>query len=121
MTVKKRVSRKKPHTPRSLVKTSLRRLWMRSRERAAALKREHYTCEECHRKQSKAKGREFAVEVHHRHGIDWNQIIDLIILRVLQDESKLEVLCAECHDKQHPELMNERRVVVPSNTRRTTP
>jgi len=104
MTVKKRVSRKKPHTPRSLVKTALRRLWMRSRERAAALKREHYTCEGCGRKQSKAKGREFAIEVHHRHGIDWNQIIDLIILRVLQDESKLEVLCAECHEKQHPEL-----------------
>ena len=104
MTGTKQVSRKKPHTPRSLVKTALRRLWMRSRERTAALKREQYTCEGCGRKQSKAKGREFAVEVHHRDGIDWNGIVDLIILRVLQDETKLEVLCAECHDKQHPDM-----------------
>ena len=96
----KRVSRKKPVTPRSQVKTAIRRLWMRCRERAAALKRERYTCQECHRKQSKAKGKEFAVEVHHAHGIDWDGIVDLIILRVLQDESKLVVLCPECHDKR---------------------
>ena len=60
-----------------------------------------YTCSSCHRKQSKAKGKEFAVEVHHRHGIDWDGLIDLVIIRLLPDPSELKVLCPECHDKIH--------------------
>ena len=93
--------RRKPVTPRSQVRSALRNLWMRSRERAAALKRESYTCETCKRKKTTAKGREFDVLVHHRNGIDWDGLIDLVIERMLPDPSELEVVCPECHEKIH--------------------
>lgn len=94
--------RRKPNTPRSIIRNALRQLWLRSRERQAALKREHYTCQTCHKKQSKAKGHEFKVEVDHRDGIDWEAIIDIIAERLLQDESRLMVLCPKCHDEKSP-------------------
>ena len=65
-----------PNTPRSKVRAALRQLWLRSRERAAALKREKYTCQRCGVKQSKAKGKEQKVEVHHKEGIgNWEIVI----------------------------------------------
>ena len=89
-----------PTTPRSYVRKVLRQLFARSRERAAALKREKYTCERCGVKQSRARGREVYIEVHHRNGINWENIIDLIIERILPDPADLEVLCVECHKKE---------------------
>lgn len=91
--------KRKPTTPRSQVRAALRRLWLRSRERAACLKRDGYTCQECSAKQSKAKGREVKVEVHHLNGIEWEQIIDYIFRHLLVDPKELETLCEECHDK----------------------
>jgi Zn finger protein HypA/HybF involved in hydrogenase expression len=76
-------------------------VWLRSRERAAALKREHNACQKCHRKASVAKGREFKVQVHHRDGIDWEGIVDLVIARMLPNPDRLEVLCETCHNVQH--------------------
>jgi 5-methylcytosine-specific restriction endonuclease McrA len=72
---------------------------MRSRERAAALRRDKYTCQECGVKQSKARGREVAVVVHHLDGINWQGLVDLIAKRLLQDPGKLVTLCVDCHDK----------------------
>lgn len=92
--------RRKPQTPRSQIRNVLRQLWLRSRERAAALKREHYTCQCCQAKQSKAKGKEVDVTVHHAQGIDWEGVIDIIAERILQDPSRLAVLCKDCHDRQ---------------------
>ena len=95
-------SRKKPETPRSRVKSALRQVWLRSRERATALKRESYTCQKCHRKQSMAKGREFKVEVHHKKGIlNWDKIMTLVYEHLLCNPDNLEVLCKECHEKEH--------------------
>jgi len=76
-------------------------IWLRSRERSAALKREKYRCERCHVKQSKAKGREVKIEVHHRDGTDRAGIVDIIVERMLQTPDKFEVLCVPCHDKEH--------------------
>jgi predicted HNH restriction endonuclease len=101
--VKKKKSRKLPTTPRSKVKNALRQLWLRSRERASAIKREGNTCEICHVKGSVAKGREVKINVHHKEGIDWDGIVDLVIERVLQSPEKLQVLCVDCHDKEHNE------------------
>lgn len=85
-------------TPRSKIKNSLRMLWLRSRERAAALKRDDYTCQICGRKQSRAKGKEFTVEVHHRRGIgNWERVIDLIFEEILCSPTDLVTLCPECH------------------------
>ncbi len=101
-----------PHTPRSKVRSALRQLWLRSRERAAALKRDKYTCQACHRKQSKAKGKEFAVEVHHKDGIpNWEAVIDAVFKYILCDPDHLETLCGECHKKE-AEGQNELETVI---------
>lgn len=96
------MGKKLASTPRSRVRQALRQLWLRSRERAAALKRENNTCQHCKRKASKAKGKEFSVLVHHLDGIaNWDVIIDTVFEFLLCDPSMLEVLCKECHDKEH--------------------
>lgn len=93
--------KKLPTTPRSRVRAALRQLWLRSRERAAALKRDKYTCQICGVKQSRAKGKEVYVEVHHKQGIlDWDTIIDLVMQHILVSPDNLEVLCKECHEKE---------------------
>lgn len=88
-------------TPRVRIKRNLRLLWLRSRERAEALKRAKYTCERCGVKKSTKKDHEQKIVVHHKKGIQiWDQIIDLIEDELLCDPNDLEVLCPECHDKE---------------------
>lgn len=93
------MSRKKPQTPRSRVRASLRQLWLRSRERAAAIKAESNTCEECNRKGSVAKGREIKIEVHHRDGSGLDEIVDKVYEKLLCNPDRLQVLCKDCHKK----------------------
>lgn len=97
------MSRRKPNTPRSRIKNAIRQLWLRSRERAAAVKREHNTCERCHRKGSVAKSREVKITVHHLDGINWDGVADMIYERVLVNPDRLQVLCKECHNNEHRE------------------
>jgi predicted HNH restriction endonuclease len=90
-------------TPRSKVVDAVRRLFMRSRERGWKIKQQRYCCEICGAKQSKAKGREVKIEVHHRSGIgNWAAIAESIYKTVL-NLADLQVLCEKCHDKQHAE------------------
>jgi predicted HNH restriction endonuclease len=96
-----------PGTPRSKIRAALRLVWMRSRERAAALKREEYCCEECGRKQSKAKGRELSLEVHHKNGIEWEKMIDYVYEKLLCDPKHLKVMCLDCHHKLHEKEAEE--------------
>jgi predicted HNH restriction endonuclease len=91
----------KKRTQRSRIKAALRQLWLRSRERAQALKNNNYSCNKCGAKQSKAAGREQKVEVHHKEGIgNWDKVIELIQEEILCDPEKLEVLCPECHKEE---------------------
>ena len=95
------MGKKKPGTPRSRVRAALRQVWLRSRERAAALKRDEHTCQKCFRKASVAKGKEFKVEVHHKKGsIDWEPIIDMIYRELLVDPIDLITFCPACHPKK---------------------
>ena len=95
------MGRRLPYTPNSKIKASLRALWLRSRERSSAIKRDGYTCQRCLKKQSKAKGKEFKVEVHHKDGIlNWDEIYKVIRLYLLTDPENLETLCPECHKKE---------------------
>jgi 5-methylcytosine-specific restriction endonuclease McrA len=88
-------------TPRYRVKSALRMLWLRSPERSRALKRDFYSCLMCGAKKSTAKGKEVGVEVHHLDKIDaWEEIIDLIMEKLLVDPDRLETRCVECHKKE---------------------
>ena len=89
-----------PYTPRSKIRNVLRRyVWLRSRERAAALKRTGYHCTECGKKQSKAKGKELSLEVHHLDGAHLEYIIDEIYKYLLCPPDRLMPLCGDCHGK----------------------
>ena len=92
------MGKKLSYTPNRRIRSALRQLWLRSRERAEAIKRDKYTCQICARKQSKAKGKEFKVTVHHKDGIDWTGLCDLIRERLLQTPDKLVTLCEEHHE-----------------------
>jgi len=99
-----------PTTPRSRVRQALRQVWLRSRERQAALKRDQYTCRKCHRKQSAAKGMEFNVEVHHLAGVvNWEEVIDSVYEHILCSPDLLETLCKECHEVETKQQQEEAR------------
>jgi hypothetical protein len=97
----KKPSRKKPSTPRSKVRAALTMLFLRSRERAAAVKRDQNTCQICKAKGSKAKGREVATVVHHINGAHKDEIINLIYEKLLCDPNFLLTLCNKCHVELH--------------------
>ena len=79
----------------------LRKLWLWSPERRAALKRDNNTCQMCGKKASKAKGKEFKVEVHHKDGTPLKKVVELIRKYLLVNPDKLETLCRDCHKKKH--------------------
>ena len=86
-------------TPNSQIKAALRKLWLRSRERSKRIKMDDYTCQRCGKKQSRAKGKEVFVEVHHTDGRieNWQEIYSVIRKNLLCDVKKLETLCKDCH------------------------
>jgi predicted HNH restriction endonuclease len=88
-----------PTTPRSRIKNAIRQVFLRSRERAAALKATGHRCAKCGIKSSEAAGRVVKLQVHHVGGIDWDGVIDLVIARVLA--VPLVALCVGCHAKEH--------------------
>jgi len=96
------VTKKKPITPRSRIRSALRQLFLRSRERAEAIKRDHYSCQICGAKQSRAKGKEVFVEVHHTGEIsNWDKVIDSIYSQILCRPEDLVTLCKDCHHESH--------------------
>lgn len=98
----KKKSRKKPVTPRSQIKSALRRLWLRSRERQEALRLDKYTCRGCGAKQSRAAGREIYIEVHHQNMVEnWDKLIDMVYQSLLCHPDNLITLCQKCHEKSH--------------------
>ncbi len=94
------MGKKLEYTPNSRIRAALRQLFLRSRERAKTLKEAGYTCNKCGVKQSRAKGKEVYVEVHHKSGIDWDGIFDDIRKRLL-NQSDMEVICKDCHKEEH--------------------
>jgi 5-methylcytosine-specific restriction endonuclease McrA len=79
---------------------------LRSRERAAALKRDKNTCQECGKKASVASGKEQKVCVHHLDGVEWAKIIEYIYRHILVDPKHLETVCPDCHDKIHHSVVD---------------
>jgi len=94
------MGKKLPNTPKSQIRSALRRLYLRSRERAKRLKDDGYCCQKCGVKQSRAKGKEVYVEVHHIEPIEWEPIIRYVAENLLVSPDKLITLCKECHKKE---------------------
>ena len=92
------MKKKIKHTTRAKVKSALRLLWLRSPERLQVLQADKYTCQNCGKKQSKAKGREIDVEVHHVEGIDWVDMVDNILFWIFQSEQI--TFCKDCHKER---------------------
>jgi predicted HNH restriction endonuclease len=102
------VGKKLLTTPRSKVRAALRQLFLRSRERDAALKASGYKCKCCGIKQSTAQGKEQKIQVHHIQGIgNWEKIIDMIFEELLCNPGLMEPLCPECH--KHVEKFRGKR------------
>jgi hypothetical protein len=96
------MGKKLKYTPRSRIRAALRQLFLRSRERAEAEKRDNRTCQCCGKKKSVAKGKEVKIVVHHKNGIlNWDKLIDAVYQYLLCDSSNMEVLCVDCHKKEH--------------------
>lgn len=86
-------------TPRAQIVSALRQLWMRSKERSEALKRDNYTCQMCGKKKSTAKDKELRVNVHHKEGVtNWQNIVDNLREELLCSPDLLKTLCRDCHD-----------------------
>lgn len=95
------MGRKLEYTPNSRIRQALRVLWLRSRERSAALKQTNNTCCYCGIKATQAKGREVKLTVHHLDGVAWDNLIQDIRTKLLQTPDRLAPCCKECHDKIH--------------------
>jgi hypothetical protein len=97
------MAKKSAATPKSQIVSALRQLWLRSRERSAAVRRDLNTCQCCNAKGTTAKGREVKTEVHHLQegDIDWDRIVRVIRAELLCDPSGLMTLCKPCHQKAH--------------------
>lgn len=85
------------YTTNARIKQHIRALWLRSRERAARLKLDNYTCQCCGVKQSTAKGKEQKVEVHHLIPIDWDVINEALRKTILVNPEFLMTVCPTCH------------------------
>jgi predicted HNH restriction endonuclease len=103
------MSRKKLSTPRSRITSALRQLWLRSRERARALKDAEYKCRDCGIKQSTAKDREVKLQVHHDPPIDWAGIVDWVF-KILLNANQYP-LCNSCHESKHEDIKSMKKHV----------
>ena len=95
--------KKSPYSTNTAIKSALHRLWLRSRERALRLKLDGYCCQKCGIKQSKRKGFEVSVQVHHVEGVKWAEIIEYIRKELLVKPDRLVTLCKQCHTDEHRE------------------
>ncbi len=95
------MKKRKDFTPNSQITSALRRLFLRSRERAAVLRRDSYTCTICNKKQTKKKGKELKVCVHHLHGINWQTLIEVVRECLLCEPKYMVTLCQNCHKNEH--------------------
>jgi len=94
------MAKRSERTTRSQIRQALRRLSLRSRERAACLRRDKYTCQRCGKKQSRAKGKEVYVEAHHTKGVLWDVLIDQVYEMLLCHPDDMITLCKACHKKE---------------------
>ena len=65
------------------------------------MKRDGYACRRCGAKQSKAKGKEVRVVVHHIDGVRWGGTFQEMAEDMYCGIDRLLTLCKKCHDEEH--------------------
>ena len=95
----KRGRKKGPITPKSIIRSAIRRLWLRSRERAECLKLHGTDCMLC--------GQPHEV-IHHNKMVDWERIFVVIKEEMLNTNTM--PLCKQCHNGVHT-VMSEGKEV----------
>lgn len=96
-------SRKLATTPRGKVRAMLSQIFLRSRERTAALKAAGNRCSACDTKfrhKATRNGPECKAQVHHLDGGGIDVVTDLIFTRLLCAPDRLQPLCAPCHEAE---------------------
>jgi hypothetical protein len=89
--------RPKPTTTgRNKIVVVLRKLWLWSRERRVVEKRAGGRCECC--------GQKSKLEVHHKAGINWQRIEEVLRSELFCCPEDLIAVCPGCHSKQHDPL-----------------
>jgi len=90
-------------TTKAMVRAQLmRHIWLPSRERREAIRRDKNTCQKCGAKGSRAKGKEVPnPDCHHVNVADVAPIIDMILEELLCHPDNLILLCRDCHEKEH--------------------
>ena len=90
------MGKKLPYTPKSKITSAIRRfVWLYSRERAQALKRDK-VCQSC--------GASSKLHVHHVKPIGkkaWAEIEKIVRKHILVSPDKLTTLCKRCHTFIH--------------------
>lgn len=114
------MAKKLKSTPKSRVRSALRKLWLESRERSEALKRSNYCCEGCGARQSSAKGKELRLEVHHNNGVEWERMLDYVYRHLLCDPKHLTVFCKRCHEEEHGQETRNWKLETGENKEDTT-
>ncbi len=98
-----------PYTPASKIRSAIGKLFLRSREYSAVLKRDNYSCVRCGVKRSTSKGKEQSVEVHHKkEGFNkrFKELERLIRELILVHPDEMETLCPTCHREEHGNANN---------------
>jgi len=101
---------KKQHkrTPDTMLRSWLRRwVWSKCCEKSYTNRREGYCCEHCGVKNSRAKGKEVRVIVHHQKLINWDKIFKVLRRELLVSPNQLTCLCDECHKAEHKRMKEE--------------
>lgn len=90
-------------TPDGIIRSCLRMLFLRSRERSAAIRRDKNTCQTCSIKGSVAKGKEVKIEIHHvaEGDINWKRLYDVIREELLCPPERMISLCRHDHLALH--------------------
>jgi 5-methylcytosine-specific restriction endonuclease McrA len=101
-------------TPDGIIKSAMRLLFMRSREKGAAMRRDKNTCQQCGAKGSVAKGKEVKTECHHIIGtegrdINWQRIYEVIREELLCPPQEMITFCRPCHLAIHGKTIKPKR------------
>ena len=86
---------------KQIIRNLRKYVWLRSKERSEKLKEYNYCCAKCKIKQTRRKGKEVVIDVHHIKLINWDRILKVLYEELLHTNTI--PLCPSCHKREHIE------------------